>query len=224
MIQWMLAIWSLVPLPFSKSSLNIWKFTVHVLLIPGLVNFEHYFSSLWDECNCAVVWVFFGIAFLWDWNENRTFPVLWPLLSFLNFLAFEYSTFRASSFRIWNSSTRIPSPPLALFLGLLPRARLTSHVAKCSQGWGGAESFLVENHWYWRTFVKDTDFARTHIYWIMYPSFKKLSLVIKTEKWTHGYIFKAELCIQNLLDLEIQGLSLRAGDAWIISWRCYPIK
>ena len=51
---------------FSKSSLNIWKFTVHVLLKPGLDNFEHYFASMWDECNCAVVWTFFGIAFLWD--------------------------------------------------------------------------------------------------------------------------------------------------------------
>ena len=55
---------------FSKSSLNIWKFTVHILLKPDLENFEHYFASLWDECNCAVVWTFFGIAFLWDWNEN----------------------------------------------------------------------------------------------------------------------------------------------------------
>ena len=58
---------------FSKSSLNIWKFTVHVLLKPGLENFEHYFASMWDECNCAVVWTFFGIAFLWDWNENWYF-------------------------------------------------------------------------------------------------------------------------------------------------------
>ena len=31
---------------FSKSSLNIWKFTVHVLLNPGLENFEHYFASV----------------------------------------------------------------------------------------------------------------------------------------------------------------------------------
>ena len=72
---------------FSKSSLNIWKFTVHVLLKPVLENFEHYFASVWDECNCAVVWAFFGIAFLWDWNENWPFPVLWPLLSFPNLLA-----------------------------------------------------------------------------------------------------------------------------------------
>ena len=31
---------------FSKSNLNIWKFTVHVLLKPGLENFEHYFASV----------------------------------------------------------------------------------------------------------------------------------------------------------------------------------
>ena len=58
---------------FSKSSLNIWKFLVHILLKPSLEKFEHYFASMWDECNCAIVWTFFGIAFLWDWNENRPF-------------------------------------------------------------------------------------------------------------------------------------------------------
>ena len=62
---------------FSKTSLNIWKFMVHILLKLGLENFEHYFTSMWDECNCAVVWAFFVIAFLWDWNENWPFPVLW---------------------------------------------------------------------------------------------------------------------------------------------------
>ena len=42
-------------LTFSKSSLNIWKFTVHVLLKTGLENFEHNPTSVWEECNCAVV-------------------------------------------------------------------------------------------------------------------------------------------------------------------------
>ena len=73
---------------FSKSSLNISKFSVHVLLKPSLENFEHYFASMWDECNCVVGWTFFGIAFLWDWNENWPFPVLWSLLSFPNLLAY----------------------------------------------------------------------------------------------------------------------------------------
>ena len=55
---------------FSKSILDIWKFLVHVMLKPGLENCDHYFASVWDECNCALVSTFCGIAFLWDWNEN----------------------------------------------------------------------------------------------------------------------------------------------------------
>ena len=60
---------------FFKSSLNIWKFMVHVLLKPDLENFEHCFVSVWDECNFAVVWTFFNIAFLWDWNEKTNFSI-----------------------------------------------------------------------------------------------------------------------------------------------------
>ena len=73
---------------FSKSSLNTRKFMIHVLLKPGLKNFEHYFASLWAECSFVVVWTFFGIAFLWDWDENWPFPVLWALLSFPHLLAY----------------------------------------------------------------------------------------------------------------------------------------
>ena len=40
---------------FSKTSLNICIFTVHILLKPGLENFEHFFTSMGDECNCVVV-------------------------------------------------------------------------------------------------------------------------------------------------------------------------
>ena len=83
---------------FSKSSLNIWKFLVHVLLKPGLENFERYFASVWDECSCGVVWTF-GIAFLWDWNENWPFPVLWPLLSFPNLLAYWVQHFHSIIFQ-----------------------------------------------------------------------------------------------------------------------------
>jgi len=48
---------------------------VHILLKPGLENFEHFFADVWDECNCAVVWAFFGIAFLRDWNEDWPLPI-----------------------------------------------------------------------------------------------------------------------------------------------------
>ena len=83
---------------FSKSSLNIWKFSIQVLLKPCLENFEHYFASMWDECSSAVVWAFFGIAFLWDCNENWPFPVLWPLLSFPNLLAYWVQHFHSIIF------------------------------------------------------------------------------------------------------------------------------
>ena len=73
---------------FLKTSLKIRKFMVPVLLKPGLENFDPYFASVWNEWNCTVVWAFFGIAFLWDWNENWPFAVLWPLLSFPNLLAY----------------------------------------------------------------------------------------------------------------------------------------
>ena len=63
---------------FSKSSLNIWKFMAYVPLKPDLENFEHYFTSVWDECSCVVVWALFCIAFLWDWNENWIFSVPCP--------------------------------------------------------------------------------------------------------------------------------------------------
>ena len=73
---------------FSNSSLNIWKFTVHVLLKPGLEIFENYFASMWDECNCAVVWTFFGIDFLGIemktdifqfWGHCWVFQICWHI-------------------------------------------------------------------------------------------------------------------------------------------------
>ena len=48
---------------FSKSSLNIWKFSVHILLKPSLENLEHYFARVWDECNCAWVWISLALLF-----------------------------------------------------------------------------------------------------------------------------------------------------------------
>ena len=87
------------PSTFPKSSLCVWKFLVHALLKPHLENFEHYFASVWNECNCAVVWAFFGIAFLWFWSENWPFLVLWPLLSFPNLLAYWVQHFHSIIFK-----------------------------------------------------------------------------------------------------------------------------
>ena len=64
---------------FYKTSLNIWKFMVHILLKPYLENFEHYFTSVWVKCNCVVVWAFFGIGMktdLFQWYSQYCFPNL----------------------------------------------------------------------------------------------------------------------------------------------------
>ena len=65
---------------FLKSSLYIWKFSVHILLKPSLKDFEHYFTSMWNECNCAVVWTFFSIALLWNENWRFSTQDRWVML------------------------------------------------------------------------------------------------------------------------------------------------
>ena len=112
---------------FSKSSLYIWKFLVHLLFKPNLKDFEHYLASMWNERNWAAVWTSFGIAFLWDWNEKWPFLVLWPGWVFRGCWHTECSTLTASSFRIWNSSAGILSPLLPLLVVMLPKTHVTLH-------------------------------------------------------------------------------------------------
>ena len=123
---------------FSKTSLNIWKFRVHIMLKPGLENFKHYCTSVWDECNCAAVWAFFGIGMKSDLFQSSGhcwgFQICWHI---------EWNTFTASSFRIWNSSTGIPSPPLAFFVVMLSKAHLTSHSRMSGSRW------VITPSWLW---------------------------------------------------------------------------
>ena len=67
---------------FSKTSLNIWKFTVHLLLKPGLENFGQFFTSVSDECNCAVVWAFFGncLSLGLDWFDGPKNWCFWTVV------------------------------------------------------------------------------------------------------------------------------------------------
>ena len=141
---------------FSKSSLNIWKFSFHILLKLSfnllLKNFEHYFASVWDEHNCAAVCTFFAIALLWvgmktDFFQSCghwwIFPLCWHI---------EHSTSTGSSVKMWNRSAGIPSPPLALFIVLLPKAHLISHSRMSGSRWvitpsclsGSLRSFCVQ--------------------------------------------------------------------------------
>ena len=119
---------------FSKSRFNIWKFMVHVLLKPGLENFEHYFTSVWDECNC-VVQHSLGLPFFGIGMKTDVFQSYGHCWSFLNFCHTECSTFTALVFRIWKSSIEIPSPLLALFAVMLPKAHWSSHSRISGSRW-----------------------------------------------------------------------------------------
>ena len=149
MIQWMLAIWSMLPLPF-LIQLEHLKFKVYVLLKRGLENFEHYLAIMWNECNCAVIWTFFALPFfgmgmkidLYQcYSYCWVFQICWHI---------ERSTFIASSSRIWNSSAGIPSPPLALFVVMLPMIHLTSHFRMSGSRWVNISLWLS---WSLRSFL-----------------------------------------------------------------------
>ena len=150
MIQRMLAIWSLIPLPFlnpvwtSGSSwfTYCWNLAWRILIITLLV------------CEMsAIVWYFehsltlpfFGIEMKTDLFQPCghcwVFQICWHI---------ESSTFTASSFRIWNSSPGIPSPPLALFVEMLPKALLTSHSRMSGSRWMITPSWLSGS---WRSFL-----------------------------------------------------------------------
>ena len=133
-IQWMLAIWSLVSLPFLNSSCTsgrsrftycwnlAWRISSITLLaceMSRIVRFKHSLALL-----------FFGIVMktylFQSCGHCWVFQICWHI---------ECSTLTASLFRIWNSSTGIPSPPLALFVVMLPKAHLTSHSRISGSRW-----------------------------------------------------------------------------------------
>ena len=141
MIQRMLAVWPLVPLPL-----------LNLAWTSGSSRFMYCWSLAWRilsvtllECEMsAIVWKFehslalpfFGIGMKTDLFLSCSycwvFQICWH----------ECSTFTASSFRIWSSSTGIPSPPLALFLVMLPKAHLTSHSRMSGSRWVITPSWL----------------------------------------------------------------------------------
>ena len=121
--QQMLAIWCLDPLAFLNSA---W--------ISGSSQFMYCWSAAWRILSITLlscemrVWTFFGIAFLWDWNENWPFPTCGQCWVFHICWHIECSsTLTASFFRIWESSAGIPSSPLVSFVVMLPKTHLTSH-------------------------------------------------------------------------------------------------
>ena len=132
---------------FSKSSLNIWKLMVHILLKPGLENFEHYFANMWDDSNFVLA--FFRIAFFGTGMKSDLFQSCGHCWVFQMCWHIECNTFMASSFRIWNRSAGILSPPVALLVVILPKAHLSSHPRVSGSRWLITLSWLSGS---WRTF------------------------------------------------------------------------
>ena len=127
MIQWMLAIWSLVPLLFLKPAWTSGgsQFTYYWSLawrILGITLLAHEMSTIVRQFEHSLALPFFGNGMKTDIFQSCghcwVFQICWYI---------ECSTFTTSSLRIWNSSTAILSPPLALFVVILPKAHLTSH-------------------------------------------------------------------------------------------------
>ena len=70
---------------FWKPSLSISKFSTQVWLKPSV---KDNLTSIGTECSCVVIWTFFSTHFLGNWDEDWSFPVLWPLPSFPNLLTY----------------------------------------------------------------------------------------------------------------------------------------
>ena len=95
----------------------------------------------------------------------------------------ECNTFTASSFRIWNSLTGIPSPPLALFVGMLPKAHLTSHSRISGSRWVITPSWLSGS---WKSFLYNSSVYSYHLFLISSASVRYipfLSFIVAIFAW-----------------------------------------
>ena len=142
MIQWMLEIWSLILLPFlnpvwtSGSSwfMYYWSLVWRILSITLLVC---EISAIVKQFEHSLALPFFGTGMKSDLFQSYghcwVFQICWHIAC---------STFTASSFRIWKSSTGVWLPPLALFIVMLPKAHLTLHSRMSGCRWVITASWL----------------------------------------------------------------------------------
>ena len=131
----MLAIWSLVLLPFLNSACSsgssqftyFWSLAWRILNI-NLLTCE--MSTIVQQFEHSLALPFSGIGMKTDLFQSCghwwVFPICWHL---------EFSTLRASSFKIWNNSAGNPSLPLAMFIVMLPKSHLISHSRISGSRW-----------------------------------------------------------------------------------------
>ena len=171
MMQQMLAIWSLILLHFLNVSwiagsswfMYFWSLAWRILSIT-LLDCEMSAIVQWFDHSLALP--FFGFIMKTDLFQSCdhcwVFQICWRI---------ECSTFTASYFGIWNSWTGIPSPPLALFAGLLPKAHLTSHSGMSDSWWVITPSWLSR---LWRCFLYSSSLFYYHLFLISSASFRSI--------------------------------------------------
>ena len=163
--------------------------------------------SMWDECVFEVVCIFFGITFLWDWNENWPFPVLWPLPSFQNLLAYWVQHFHIIIWKYlsWNFITSTIFVHSDAFLrptwlhipGCLALAEWSHH-----HGYLGHEDFLYSSSVYSCHLLNIFCFCYVHTISVLY--------------WAH-LCMKSSLGISNILE-DISSLSHLLFSSICLRW------
>ena len=127
-----------------------------------------------------LVWAFIDIALFGGLEWKLTFSS-GPCWVFQTCCHIECSTFTASCFRIWNSSAGIPSPPLALFVVMLPKARLTLHSRMSGPRWVITPSWLSGS---WRSFLYSSSVYSCYLFLISSSSVLTiLSFIVPIFVW-----------------------------------------
>ena len=112
--------------------------------------------------------------FFQSWGHCWVFQICWHI---------ECSTFTASSFRIWNSSSGIPSPPLALFVVMLRKAHFILHSRMSGFSWVITPSWLSGS---WRSFLYSSSVYSCHLFLISSASIRSipfLSFIVPIFAW-----------------------------------------
>ena len=176
MIQRVLATWSLVPLPFLNPAWTsgswftyCWSLTWRILSITLLVS---EMGAVVQQLEHSLSLSFFGIGMKPDLFQSCghcwVFHICWHI---------ECNTSTASLFRIWNISVRIPSPPLSLFVMILPKAHLTSHSRMSGSRWVITPSWLSGS---WRSFLYSSVYC-CHLFLISSASVRPIQYLFFIE-------------------------------------------
>ena len=143
-------------------------------------------SILWHCLSLGLEWKHLFQSCVTCW----VFQICWYI---------ECSTFTASSFRIWNSSTGIPSPPLALFVVMLPKAHLTLHSRMSGSMWVITPLWLSGS---WRSFLYSSSVYSCYLFLISPASVRSIPFLSFFEP-----IFACNVPLVSLIFLKSSHLS-----------------